>query len=321
MKNPETETITLPVDIEPFDSVWWAVNTHIHTIVASQLTRAQKPYFERVEIATPDDDFLEIDVCDVGTDKPVVALFHGLEGSTDRHYIANLMGKLKQAGFSSAALNFRGCGSRLNDQPRFYHSGATDDYRTFFRWINGRFPNQEMYAVGYSLGANALVKYLGEEKGQSLVSRAVAVSPPYDLKEGSIRMQKGFNKIYEIRFLKTLVEKLEAKRERFPNMPVFKGNSIYDFDDQVTAKLHGFDGADDYYSQCSSRHFYKDVKVPLLVIHSREDTLCPIEFAPVDEMNKNPNIQTHFTPKGGHVGFLSTPPGWLYRTILKWLKV
>lgn len=314
-----TDLSTSKIDFEPFEPAWWAWNTHVHTVVASQLTRVEKPDHTQAEIPTPDNDFLEIDVCRVDTEKPVVALFHGLEGSTDRHYIANLMGTLKEKGFSSAALNFRGCGSRMNDQRRFYHSGETQDYRTFFEWISRNFPDKDIYAIGYSLGANALVKYLGEEGSQSLVKRAVAVSPPYDLKEGSLRMQHGFNRIYEIRFLKTLVEKLELKRQKFPDMPRFHGNTIYDFDDQVTAKLHDFEGADDYYHQCSSKHFYGDVKADLLVIHSKEDTLCPIEFAPVSVMEENTYIQTCFTDEGGHVGFLSQEPGWLYRVILQWL--
>ncbi|HET8866162.1 MAG TPA: alpha/beta fold hydrolase [Gracilimonas sp.] len=308
------------IQLEPFEPVWWAWNTHVHTVVASQLTRAEKPDHQRLEVPTPDDDFLEVDVSLVNSDKPIVALFHGLEGSTDRHYIANLMGLLKEKGFSSAALNFRGCGSKMNLRPRFYHSGETQDYRTFLGWLKRTYPEKQIFAVGYSLGANALVKYLGEEKDQSLVQRAVAVSPPYDLKEGSIRLQHGFNRIYEIRFLKTLVEKLELKRQTFSDMPEFHGNTIYEFDDQVTAKLHNFEGADDYYHQCSSKHFYGDVKTDLLVIHSKEDTLCPIEFAPSDMMNQNPCIQTCFTDEGGHVGFLSSDPGWLYRVILKWLR-
>ncbi|MDR9419262.1 YheT family hydrolase [Gracilimonas sp.] len=310
----------LEIQLEPFNPVWWAWNTHVHTIVASQFTPVQKPDCRRVEIPTPDNDFLEVDVCMAEEEKPMVALFHGLEGSTSRHYIANLMSELKEAGFSSAALNFRGCGSKMNRRPRFYHSGETEDYRTFLRWIKQTYPNKKIYAVGYSLGANALVKYLGEEGSESLVDRAVAVSPPYDLKEGSIRMQQGLNKIYEIRFLKTLVEKLELKREKYPDMPTFKGRTIYEFDDQVTAKLHNFEGADDYYHQCSSKHFYGDVETDLLVIHSKEDTLCPIEFAPIEVMKNNPHIRTIFTEEGGHVGFLSSKPGWLYRVMLKWFR-
>jgi predicted alpha/beta-fold hydrolase len=308
------------IQLEPFEPAWWAWNTHVHTIVASQLTRVKKPDCQRLEIPTPDDDFLEIDVSLVNSDKPIVALFHGLEGSTDRHYIANLMGFLKKKGFSSAALNFRGCGSRMNLRPRFYHSGETEDYRTFLGWLKRSYPDKQLFAVGYSLGANALVKYLGEEKEQSLVHRAVAISPPYDLKEGSIRMQQGFNRIYEIRFLKTLVEKLDIKRKKYADLPTFHGNTIYDFDDQVTAKLHNFEGADDYYHQCSSKHFYGDVRTDLLVIHSKEDTLCPIDFAPLKVMAQNHHIQTWFTDEGGHVGFLSSEPGWLYRVILQWLQ-
>lgn len=306
------------ISLEPFKPAWWAWNVHVHTIVASQFSKVKKPPHQRIEIDTPDGDFLEVDACIQDTDKPVLALFHGLEGSTDRYYIANLMGELKQAGFSSVALNFRGCGSRMNNRPRFYHSGETKDYRTFFKWTSETFPDKEIYAVGFSLGGNALVKYLGEEGSQSRASRAVAVSPPYDLKEGSLRLNQGFNRIYEINFLNTLVQKLEKKRQKM-DMPEFNGSSIYEFDDQVTAKLHGFKNADDYYYQCSSKHFYGDVKTDLLVIHSKEDPLCPFEFAPFSVMEANSYIQTCFTEEGGHVGFLSSPKDWLFRVILQWL--
>jgi hypothetical protein len=134
-------------------------------------------------------------------------------------------------------------------------------------------------------------------------------------------MNQGINKLYEKRFLITLVDKLEMKREKYPDMPIYNGSSIYEFDDQVTAVLHGFSGADDYYFKCSSRHFYGEVKSDLLVIHSKEDTLCPIEFAPQKTINENQAIRTLFTEEGGHVGFLSSPSGWLYRLILDWFEV
>ncbi|MEX0608143.1 MAG: alpha/beta fold hydrolase [Balneolaceae bacterium] len=310
----------IKIDFENFTPKWWAWNAHIHTIVASQFSTIEKCEFERIEIPTPDNDFHEIDIAVADTDKPMVALFHGLEGSSDRYYISNLMNTLYTAGFSSAALNFRGCGSRLNRQRRFYHSGETESYQTFFEWIREHYPNKEIYAIGFSLGANALVKYLGEESENSLVQRSVAVSPPFDLKEGSLRMHKGFNRIYEIRFLRTLIEKLEKKREQFPDLPTFSGNSMYEFDDQITAPLYGFENADDYYHHNSSKHFYGDVKTPLLIIHSKEDTLCPFEFAPLETIEENPYIQTLFTEKGGHVGFLSSPEDWVNRSILKWLQ-
>lgn len=304
---------------QPFKSRWWAINVHVHTVVAS-FNKVLPIDFERIEIPTPDDDFLEIDLVSLDNESPIVTLFHGLEGSSDRHYIRNLMVHLKQAGLSSVALNFRGCGSKPNLQKRLYHSGATSDYDTLFKWIYSHYPGKSIYAVGFSLGGNALVKSLGEEGDRHLVQRAVVVSPPYDLGKGSLNMDRGFNKVYQKRFLNTLVGKADQKREQFPDIPHFNGSTVYEFDDQVTAPVHDFKDAEDYYTQCSSAQFYKSVCKPLLVIHSKEDSLCPLEYAPFEDIKSNPNVETLFTKKGGHVGFLSSPPGWLNRTILDWLN-
>ncbi|MTI89427.1 MAG: alpha/beta fold hydrolase [Balneolaceae bacterium] len=304
----------------PFQSPWWAVHSHIHTIVPSLLYNPQKPTYKRIEINTPDGDFLEIDLSIADSTKAVVALFHGLEGSSDRHYVNSVMSALYSSGFSSAALNFRGCGNKLNRNRRFYHSGATDDYNTLIRWLLSTYPDKNIYAVGYSLGANALVKFLKEKRESTQILRAVAVSPPYDLRRGSLRLHQGFNRLYEQSFLKTLVEKLEKKRQQYPDLPTFTGDSIYEFDDQVTAPLHGFNNADDYYRKCSSKKFYKEVQCPLLIIHSKDDPLCPLEYAPTKDLNDNPYIQTIFTKSGGHVGFISSPHGWLNRTIVQWFE-
>ena len=309
----------IDVHLPKFHSRWWAWNTHVHTIWFSQFEEKKKVDCKRFEIETPDDDFLELDILDLDNNKPVVALFHGLEGSSERIYIRNLMYDLKEAGFSSVALNFRGCGSRLNKQKRFYHSGETSDYLLLFDWIRKEFPGRPVYAVGFSLGGNALVKSLGELGASHPVQKAVAVSPPYDLREGSINLHRGFNRIYEYRFIQTLAKKAALKKVHYPDIPRFHGNSVYEFDDQVTAPIHGFDSADHYYETCSSKHFFKTVRKPLLVIHSKQDTLCPLEFAPFDDLESNSYIETVFTQQGGHVGFMSTPNNWLNRTILSWL--
>jgi len=226
---------------------------------------------------------------------------------------------LKDGGYSSVALNFRGCGVKLNRKRRLYHSGETQDYKTLFSWIKKSFSDSKIFAVGFSLGGNALVKSLGELGIMHPVSKAVAVSPPYDLKKGSIKMNQGFNKVYQKRFLNTLEDKAKKKKKDFPDYPVFTGNSVYEFDDQVTSPVHGFDGADEYYQKCSSNQFYSGVKKPLLIIHSKQDSLCPLEYADLDTIRKNDNIRTLFTEKGGHVGFISKKRGWLNRTIIKWL--
>ncbi len=304
---------------KPFTPSWWAFNGHLHTVISS-FSEVKTIHVERIEIDTPDEDFLEIDLVDLKNDQPIVALFHGLEGSSERFYIRKLMHDLQKTGFSSAALNFRGCGSRLNNQRRFYHSGETSDYMVFFSWIKSRFPEKPIYAVGFSLGGNALIKSLGEEGDYHPVTKSVAVSPPYDLKAGSLNLEHGFNKVYAYRFLRTLAEKLDQKRTIYPDLPTFDGKTIYQFDDQVTAPIHGFDGADHYYDTCSSKRFLEDVKKPLLLIHSKEDTLCPLEFAPFNVIEESPFISTIFTKKGGHVGFISSPPNWLNETILSWLQ-
>ncbi len=307
------------INFEKFTPPWWAKGVHIQTVAAS-FSNVAPINCERVKIETPDDDFLELDVLDLQNNRPVIALFHGLEGSSERHYIRNLMSDLQEAGFSSVALNFRGCGSRLNRQKRMYHSGETRDYATLFSWIETQFPKRAIFAVGFSLGGNALVKSLGEKKENHPVQRAVAVSPPYDLAKGSAKMDQGFNRVYQKRFMKTLVEKADQKRKKYPDIPEFTGSSVYDFDDQITAPLHGFKDADDYYTQCSSGQFYKHVRRPLLIIHSKDDSLCPLEYAPHETLEKSPYIQTLFTKAGGHVGFISSPKGWLNRTIIKWLN-
>lgn len=316
MKSAKTHTA---VQLPEFKSRWWALNAHIHTIVASQFASVRPVLCKRIEIDTPDDDFLELDVVDTKTKKPVVALFHGLEGSSERFYIRNLMYDLQQAGYSSVAMNFRGCGNKMNRRPRFYHSGETSDYTTLFNWMSSTFPDRPVFGVGFSLGANALIKSLAEEGAGHPVKKAAAVSPPYDLKLGSYNLQKGFNKVYEFRFLQTLSAKLDKKQAHFPELPDFSGSTIYDFDDQVTAPIHGFDGADHYYDSCSSQNFLKEVETPLLLIHSKQDTLTPLRFAPFGDIKQNRFIHSVFTDKGGHVGFLSSPENWLNNTIIRWL--
>lgn len=309
MKNPEE-----------FRSPWWAINAHVHTVISSQFGEVKNVDVARLEISTPDDDFLEIDVLHSFPDAPVVALFHGLEGSSERFYIRNLMFDLRQSGLNTVALNFRSCGHKLNRQPRFYHSGETADYQTLFEWISQKYPSSSIYATGFSLGGNALIKYLGERGTEHRVKKAVAVSPPYDLGLGSKNLHHGFNRVYEYRFLRTLSKKLTQKRTQFPQLPTFSGNSVYEFDDQVTAPIHGFKNADDYYERSSSKRFLSAVRTPLLLIHSQQDTLTPLEYAPFSEINKNAHIETCFTKEGGHVGFISSPANWLNRTIIHWLK-
>lgn len=278
------------------------------------------PTLNRLEIPTPDNDFLEIDYRIKDDSKSIITLFHGLEGSTERYYIIELIKVLLRERFSVVAVNFRGCGSKPNKRPRFYHSGETGDYQTVFNWIQNHHPDKKIGAVGFSLGGNALLKYLGEQKSNSPLTAAVAISVPYDLRLGSIILSKGFHRIYEYRFLRTLRLKLNKKRQQYPNLPTFDGSTLYEFDDQVTAKIHGFKDAEEYYKQCSSRRFIDDIRTDTLLIHSKKDPLCPIETMPLSKINRNKYTDYIITGQGGHVGFWSSPRGWLNFVIENYLS-
>lgn len=303
-------TSSLPY-VPGFRSPSWCINSHVHTIARSFLGDTDPPYDRRVEIPTPDNDFLELDIIDQQNNRPVIVLFHGLEGSSERYYMVELAKELDAIDLSVVAVNFRSCGSRMNRRPRFYHSGDTEDYDTVFQWVRGQYPGRPVGAVGFSLGANALLKSLGEEGRTHAVDAAVAVSVPYDLRLGSINLSGGFNRVYDYRFLRTLKKKLEQKRQQFPDLPRFSGSTLYEFDDQVTSVIHGFTNADDYYTKCSARKFISAVKKPTLVVHSQEDPLCPIAGMPVAEIKENEHLHYIITDEGGHVGFWSQPKGWL----------
>lgn len=312
-------TTSLP-NVPVFRSPSWCVNGHVHTIARSFLGDSNPPYEKRVEIPTPDDDFLELDIIRHQNDKPVIVLFHGLEGSSERFYMVELADELNKMQLSVVSVNFRSCGSRMNRQPRFYHSGETEDFATVFKWVQQEFPDRHIGVVGFSLGGNALLKSLGELQDAHPVQSAVAVSVPYDLRLGSINLKSGFNRVYDYRFLRTLKQKLEQKRETYPGLPQFSGSTLYEFDDQVTSVIHGFRDAEDYYKRCSSRRFVSAIKRPTLLIHSDEDPLCPISGMPLAQVKKNPHLNYIITDEGGHVGFWSEPRGWLNYIITAYLK-
>lgn len=298
----------------------WCFNGHVHTIARSLRGDTTGAPVERIEIPTPDEDFLELDCAMLPDSRAVIALFHGLEGSTNRYYMIETMKTLLRKNYSVVGVNFRSCGSRMNNRPRFYHSGETGDYTTVFHWVREQHPDKKLGAVGFSLGANALLKFLAEVGSTSPLEAAVAVSVPYDLRLGSLMLSKGFRRVYEQYFLHTLRKKLEIKRQQFSDLPIFSGSTLFAFDDQVTGPLHGFEGAEDYYHQCSSGRFIEQIQTDTLLIHSRQDPLCPIEAMPVAKINTNEFTDYIITDEGGHVGFWSRPKGWLQFVIENYLS-
>ncbi|PWN07695.1 YheT family hydrolase [Rhodohalobacter mucosus] len=300
---------------ENFDSAPWCLNGHFHTVLCSLLFQPSEAGYERIEIETPDSDFLQLDLYEIPGSTKIVLLLHGLEGHSRRYYIARLAAYLNRRGISAIAMNYRSCGGKMNRNRKFYHSGETDDLHTTLKWVQNRFTGQSIHMAGFSLGASSMLNYLNKYGTRHPVNSAAAISTPFELKKGSLNLEKGFNRVYTRQFLTTLIQKLNQKKERFPDLPDFNGSTLYNFDDQVTAPIHGFEDADDYYGSCSSAFFMHRIQTPLLVIHSKEDPLCPFRWVPHKEIARNSKVNACFTKKGGHVGFWSLPPGWLNRVI------
>lgn len=301
-------------NVSAFKSAPWCFNGHAHTVLCSLMFDSPVLHSERILIDTPDDDFLEIDVINSGACKPVVILFHGLEGHSRRFYITQLARHLLSREFSVVAVNFRSCGNRMNKQRRFYHSGETDDLKTIFTWVQDHF-SSSIFAAGFSLGGSALLNFLKKHENHHPLRAIAVISTPFELKKGSVNLEKGLNRFYSLLFLQTLIKKLNEKRIKFPDLPAFTGSTLYEFDDQITSPVHGFESADDYYHQCSSAFFIDQIKTETLIIHSRQDPLCPFEWTPVQQIQKNPNLTAHFPNRGGHVGFWSLPNGWINEKI------
>ncbi|HEX6694464.1 MAG TPA: alpha/beta fold hydrolase [Longimicrobiales bacterium] len=298
----------------PFRPAWWLPGPHAQTIAGRYLRRPRSIAFRRERIDTPDGDFVDLDFPETGlSGGPVVLLLHGLEGSARRGYAIETYLALARLGVRSVGLNFRSCSGELNRTARFYHSGDTADIRLVAGILSTRFPGVPLGAIGFSLGGNALLKFLGEERGASPFSAAVAVSVPYDLGAGADALDTTImGRIYTGVFVRSLTAKAMAKgdlldglcdRARFRAARSFRA-----FDDAATAPLHGFSSAQDYYDRSSSSGYIGHIRTPTLLIHSLDDPFLPAASFPAAAASSNPCISTLVTASGGHVGFIEGPP-------------
>jgi predicted alpha/beta-fold hydrolase len=261
---------------------------------------------------TADDDFVEVFRVDAPPEAPRLVVFHGLEGTLRSHYARAILRRAHAAGWGADMLLFRSCGSELNRAPRFYHSGETSDPDFVIRRIVAEFPDAPLLLVGYSLGGNVLLKWLGEQQDRhpSSVRAAVAVSVPFDLAAGSAYVSRGFSHIYELHFLRTLKRKAQAKLARYPELcdpsRLEAARTLMDFDDVVTAPVHGFRDAQDYYRRSSSIGFLSSIRVPTLLLAAYDDPFLPPSVLQQVERQASANtaLQAEFVARGGHVGFI-----------------
>jgi predicted alpha/beta-fold hydrolase len=292
----------------------WLPGGHIQTIVTARLTSSPKMSYRRERWETPNgDDFIDVDFTStpVSPDAPLLVMFHGLESCSQSHYARDIMRACEARGWQGAVPHFRGCSGEINRLPRAYHSGDSREIDWIVRRFKAAIGSRPLYLVGVSLGGNAMLKWLGEETSAArpLVESVVAISAPLDLEAGAHSLSQGFNRIYTRMFLKTLIPKTLEKIRRFPDIAdpekVRASRDFYDFDELVTAPLHGFQSAAQYWRSSASKPYLRHIEVPTLLINARNDPFMPGEFLPApDEVSDC--VTCYFPAQGGHVGFPSS---------------
>ena len=310
-----------------FRPAWWLPGGHLQTLWPFFFRRPPRLALSAERLELPDGDFVDLRLTPPASG-PVVAVFHGLEGCVDSHYARPLLAAIHRAGWRGAFMHFRGCGGEHNRLARSYHSGDTGDIAFLLERLGQRFPGVPLAAVGYSLGGNALLKYLGEAERRGRLRAAAAVSVPYLLAVGAERLNRGFSKVYRRHLLRLLRDKVSRK---FAAMDcpidinnISQLNDFFKFDERVTAPLHGFDSARDYYAQSSSRQYLKSIDVPALLIHARDDPFMTEAVLPA-ATELSPSVQLELTQTGGHIGFVGGAlPGraayWLEGRIMAFLS-
>ena len=283
-------------------------NGHLQTIYA-HFRRVNGVQYRRERIVTADEDFLDLDWSEAGAGR-IAILSHGLEGSTQRHYVLGMTKALNRHGWNVLAWNYRGCSGESNKRLRWYHSGETGDLDAIIRHAALRQPS-EIALVGFSLGGNITLKYLGErgKDRHPLVSKAVAFSVPCDLESSAIKLADRSNILYMRRFLKSLRAKIRAKMELYPddiNDANFDSiRTFIEFDDRYTAPIHGFRDAYDYFEKSSSRPLLRSIRVPTLLVNAKNDPFLALPSFPYADARNSSFFFFEAPSSGGHMGFVT----------------
>jgi len=292
--------------IADYCPVWFLRLSHVNTIYPTLFRKDPDVRYTRHRLITDDDDFLDVDLL-TQSNKRLVILCHGLEGSSRSKYILGTAAHLHSNGWDIASMNYRGCSGEINKQKIIYNSGATYDLN---RVVEEYLPYyDEIALIGFSLGGNLVLKYMGDgifplsEK----IRACVAISVPVDLREGSLNIAKRSNFIYEKKFLKSLNYKIKQKALQYPDAYNLEAMdsvlTLYDFDNIYTGPIHGYRDADHYYAACSAKPYIVSIDRPTMIINALDDPFLPEECYPYQEIESNRNVIGCFPKYGGHVGF------------------
>lgn len=293
-----------------FKPAWWLPNAHAQTLYPYVFRNVGVPYFRCERLELPDGDFVDLIWVEGGlsVDAPLVVLLHGLCGTSDSQYIKSQMKCCHQIGWRSVVMQFRGAGAEPNRKMRAYHSGDTADFDYFMHILAEREPHTKKMGAGFSLGGNVLLKWLGENSTQTILSSAVAVSVPFQLNLVADRMNYGFSRLYRNHLLHNLRQQFIHKMEHNPNaefLQILKScHCFWTFDEKVTAPLNGFDSVHTYYREASSKAYLASITTPTLILHALDDPfMTPAAVPMAAELSSS--ITFELSERGGHVGFVA----------------
>ncbi len=315
----------MPIIASQFKPAWWLRSAHAQTFWPSLFRRKPIPEITPQRVELLDGDFIDLAWAGPKQGRTVL-LLHGLEGSAQSSYARGLMHELGRRGYRSCLMHFRGCSGEPNRLPASYHSGKTDDPQFILEFLQVEMGITLYAAVGFSLGGNVLLKWLGEQGSTSPLQKAAAMSVPFQLGQAAQRMEQGLSQVYQAHLVSNLRRSYQRKFAQLQSpldVDVDRLTTFRQFDDQVTAPLHGFNGVDDYYSQASCRQFISRIRVPTLILHAVDDPFMYPTTAP-DASELADNVWLETSPKGGHVGFISGMiPGfanyWGEQRLVGWL--
>jgi predicted alpha/beta-fold hydrolase len=303
--------------LKPYQAPWWLPGGHLQTL-AGALAPAPRVAWRRERWDTPDGDFIDLDWA--GSSGPLLALFHGLEGGSSSHYARSIAAQAVARGWRCVVPHFRGCSGVINRLARAYHSGDSEE----LDWILRRL--RPDFAAGVSLGGNVLLKWLGERGAEAaaILRRAAAASAPLDLAASGRALDRGINRrLYTRLFLTTMKAKAYARitlhRSPIDERRLARARTLHEFDDIVTAPLHGFRGADDYWARASSAPWLERIRVPTLVLNAQNDPFLPRAALQAATRKASSDVVLEFPQAGGHAGF----PGrgrWLASRLLEFLS-
>lgn len=312
----------------PYHAPWWLPGGHLQTIWA-YFRGGEPPALRWERWERTDGDFNDLAWLDGPPDAPLVVLFHGLEGSARSHYATQLLLALKERGWRGVVAHFRGCSGVPNRLPRAYHAGDSAEIAAMLAHLHPRTQPAPLYAVGVSLGGNALLKWLGEygPRARAYVDRAAAVSAPLDLPAAGRTLDRGINRLYAWHFLKSLKAKMRQKRsahvEHLGHLDLSGLMSLRAFDDRVTAPLHGFLDVDDYWARSAAKPWLGRIAIPTLILNARNDPFLPAGHLP-GAAEVSAAVTLEYPAAGGHVGFVTGPfPGrlnWLPRRLIAFFE-